>query len=206
MHHSTVHSLILGLALATTAACDAEPDPGSLGSFDEVAASVEGIYRVDTHTENLAACAPGGDDLMDPDVDGYLAVKSRSVFGYSYLPMISCASPADCRDKLAAWDRSESFNLDFSFAVEKLASDGDLAGGGASTGYWMDDTCTEGSVFETVAIVEGDVLDITLRRTIADTYPVDEDGFCTTDLAREAAAGNQCSQFEQLTATFVDGL
>lgn len=202
MKHTSPRFLLLALPLAALAACsDDEPI-----SFGDIASSMEGIYRVDTHTENLDACAPGGDSLMSDGVEGYLVVQSRPIFGFPYLPMISCASPADCRDKLAAWDRNEGWVSDFSFAVEAANGEGDLIGGGASTGYGMDGICTEGTTFATLATLSGDSLAITLERTVADDYPADADGFCTTDLAKDAAAGNSCSQMETLTATFVEEL
>lgn len=202
MKHASPGFLLLALSL-TAGACS---DDGASNSFGDIAASMEGIYRIDTHTENLAACEPGGDSLISSEVHGYLAVQNRPIFGIPNLSMISCGSPADCRETLAAWDRNESFNIDFSFAVQAADGNGSLVGEGASTGFGWEGTCTEGSTFQTVAALEGEALDIVQRRTIADDYPADADGYCTTDLAKEHAAGNSCSQLEHLTATFVEDL
>ncbi len=173
--------------------------------FDDLAADMEGIYQVRTHTENLDACEPGGDSLTGADVDGLVVAKSLPIFGTPNVGLISCADPADCRDKIARHQQQEPYAVDFAFAVQKVV-DGALAGTGISTGFNMDGTCKEGSVFTTTASVDGDVLTIVQRRIIADDYTASGDGSCTTDAAQNAAAGNECSQLEELVADLAEAL
>jgi hypothetical protein len=65
--------------------------------FDAQAASVEGIYLVDSHTRNEAACSPGGDAVED--TDRYAVAKRHDPGGLELLDVVSCSSPADCEAK-----------------------------------------------------------------------------------------------------------
>ncbi len=191
-------ALFVALSLFTATAC-------SSGEFDTLANDAEGIYQIQSHNENSLACEPGGDSLLGPDSDQYLVAQKRDVFGTPLLYVWSCASPADCRAKLAAFDAGQSIQLDFSFIMHD--ADGDaLIGGGASTGFGIDGVCTEGTVTETAITVDANGLSLVQQTTLADDYAQDGDGFCTTDLARDAAAGNACSEMTTLTAVYVEPL
>ncbi len=202
MRNQLLGFFIPALLAATAGGCSTD-DPAT--DFETVALSMEGIYRLDAHTANTAACAPGGESLLGNGNDGFVVVKNEPFFGFSNLSLMSCASPSDCRAKLAALSGGEGVNIDFSFAVQEIDGDGALVGRGANTGFNEDGMCVDGSITATTVTLAGQTLAIAQRITIADAYPQD-DGFCTTDLAKEAAAGNSCSEMIQLSGTFVESL
>jgi hypothetical protein len=182
--------------LVSVAACG----DSSSSRYDELAASMEGIYSVQTYTRNEAACAPGGDSQLGTDV--FAVVARESVFGTKYLSVRSCGSIAECRAVLAG----QGAGHDFTFAVYTPDDDGSLSGEGRSTGFGDGTTCREGEVTATTLTLAGGALRVEQQITIADDYPVDSEGFCSTDAAAAAAAGNSCSQLEVMTATFVEAL
>jgi hypothetical protein len=191
------HTFLVGLALA---ACGGGSGGGA-GSFGVAADEAAGIYRIDDLTRNEDACGPGGVSIVQQDM--FVVAVRQQGGGLDLLNLFSCASPQDCRDKAA--DR-DGFSLDFSFTVQFLGDGGALTGAGASTGFGDGQSCTAGESFETVLTLTDDQLRLEKRITVANDYPADSEGFCTTDLARAAAAGNSCSIMEVLTATLVEEL
>ncbi|MCW5803728.1 MAG: hypothetical protein KIT31_15195 [Deltaproteobacteria bacterium] len=188
---------LLLLPFASLAACTSESD------FADVAAGAEGIYRVTSYTRNDQACAPGGSSLLGKDKFAFAV--SRQLFGISVLDIYSCENPADCRAKLAALDANGSFSLDFSFTLSDVEA-GVLVGAGASTGFGDGGVCREGEITKTRLVLEGTSLRLQQEVTVADDYPADRDGFCTTTAAQAAAAGNACSELEVFSADFVEPL
>jgi hypothetical protein len=185
----------LPLLLAFTACTDS----GSSSDFEQAASGMVGIYRIDSHTRNELACSPDG-----AAVEGtheFAVGFMQKFFGIELLTFYSCASPADCRDKAT---NTTGFLIDFSFSVQ-FVGDGELTGGGGSSGFNRDGVCEEGEVWDTRLTLTGSSLRIQQGITVSDNYPAD-DGTCATDLAADAADGNECSKMEVLTATFVEEL
>ncbi len=172
--------------------------------FDAAAASMEGIYQVQSYTRNDNACSAGGESILG--ADRFAAAYTQKFLGITLLSVISCASPADCRDKLAAERAGEGFQIDFLFSVQFLGGDGELIGSGASTGFGDGEVCTEAELTATLLTLAGSELRLEQAITIADDFPVDSNGFCTTSGASAAAEGKTCSQLKVLTATFFEPL
>jgi hypothetical protein len=191
---------VLSLALM---ACGGGSNEDS-SEFEAAAASMEGIYQVQSYTRNDSACSPGGESILGGD--GFAAAYTQKFLGITLLSVISCDSPQDCRDKLAAEQRGEGFQIDFLFSVELLGNDGELIGSSASTGFGDGSVCTDAELGDTVLTLAGSELRLEQAITIADDFPVDGDGFCTTVAASEAAEGKSCSEMEVLTATFFEPL
>lgn len=177
---------------------------GSSDEFEAAAASMEGIYQVQSYTRNDNACSPGGESIVG--ADGFAAAYTQTFLGITLLSVLSCESPADCRDKLAAEKAGEGFQIDFLFSVQFLGDSGELTGSGASTGFGDGEVCTEAELTATLLTLTGSELRLEQAITIADDFPVDDDGFCTTRDASAAAEGKTCSQMEVLTATFFEPL
>lgn len=194
----TKYLAVVGLAAA---ACGGG---GGSAEFEAAAESMEGIYQVQAYTRNDGACAPGGESILGEDT--FVIASKSEVIGTPFLSLISCASPEDCRAKLAAERAGEGFAIDFTFAVQKLGPEGELLGSGASTGFGDGEVCTDAEVTDTVLTLAGSELRIEQAITVADDFPVDNNGFCTTTSAQQAAAGKTCSQMEVLTATFFEPL
>jgi hypothetical protein len=189
------HLFVSGLALA---ACGG--GGGDDSDFVLASAGMVGIYSLDSYTLNETACSPGGESISGEH--SFAVAFQEKVFGFDLLTIMSCESPADCRAKV---DDRTGFLIDYSFTVQFVGADGELTGGGSSSGFNLDGTCQEGSVFDTVLTLTGGQLRIEQGLTIADDYPADGD-FCDTRSAQQAADGNSCSQMEVLTATFVEEL
>lgn len=174
---------------------------GSDLEFAQRAAEVEGIYRVESHLMNEAACAPGGSPMED--MHGFAFAKRGSVFGVDYLQIYSCESVADCRAKAA--QAQFSGLIDFSFTLS--AVDGDLLIGTMSTSGYSDGgtTCSMPEMQELELALDGDALRIEGGIHKGHDYTT-TDGICWTDKGREASEDAPCSQMETLTATFVEAL
>jgi hypothetical protein len=188
------------LLVMATAACGGGSG-GSGGDFATAADAVVGIYNVGDLTRTEGGCFEGGVSILQQDTFAVAFVESA--FGFELLTVLSCADPQNCRDKAA---NRNGVAIDFSYTVQFLEDNGDLTGEGASTGFDMNGTCTDGEVFDTTLTLDTGALRVEKAIVIADDYPADSEGFCTTDRARDAAVGNLCFAFEVLTATFAEEL
>lgn len=190
---------LVGLAAAACSGGDGRDD-----EFVAAAESMEGIYQVQSFTRNDTACAPGGASILGSD--RFAIAAKREILGRPFLDLISCASPSDCRDKLAAERAGEGFQIEFLFTLAALGDDGELTGEGASTGFGDGEVCREAELSDSLLTLAGSELRLEHAIVVADEFPVDSDGFCTTIAAAQAAAGKPCSQMEVLTATFLEPL
>lgn len=196
---------LVASSLLVTVACSESDDVG----FDSIATSMEGIYRIDAHTENQVACEAGGESLLVDGAETHLALIKSSLFGIPLLSMLTCADPTQCRSRVEVLLTGGIVDGDYVYVVNEVVNEpsGDaLAGRGASTGFSDNGTCREGAITLSLASLDGDALRFSQERTVADDYPVDSEGFCTTDLAREAAEGNSCSELITLTASYLEEL
>lgn len=187
---------ILGLALT---ACTSS---GS-SDFEATASTVEGIYRVQAYTRNDSSCAPGGESLLGGD--RFAVVFRGEGLSQLFVDVVSCASAADCRDKVAAANAGDGFSIDFSFTLTGVDQDGALTGATVSTGFGDGDVCREAELSTTVLTLVDESLRLEQAITIAADYPAD-DGVCSTAAAQQAAEGATCSAMEVLTATFFEAL
>ncbi|MGE0397549.1 MAG: hypothetical protein AB7T06_12580 [Kofleriaceae bacterium] len=174
---------------------------GSDLEFEQRASEVEGIYRVDSHLMNEAACAPGGSAMQDSH--RFAFAKRGNVFGTEYLQVYSCASLDDCRQKAA--QSQFSGVIDFGFTLS--AVDGDLLTGTMSTSGYSDggSTCSMPEMQRLTLALDGDALRIEGAIHIGEDYQT-SDGICWTDKGLEASEDAPCTQMETLTATFVEAL
>ena len=191
----TKFALPLILALA---ACD-----GSNAAFDEAAAPAEGIYRVTSYTRNDAACAPGSTSQLGQDT--FAVAFMQDVFGTPVLSLMSCASAADCRTKLADMRAEKPVQIEWMFSVNEVGENNALIGRGADSGFREDGVCTKGEAIDTELVLSGSQLRLERAITIADDY-LPDNGFCTTELARKFAQDNTCSQMEVVSAELVEDL
>lgn len=190
------HLALVGLSLM---ACTSH----GASEFDQVASELEGIYQVQSYTRNEQACSPGGEDRLGDD--RFAAAFTGEVFGIQFLEVVSCASPADCRDKVAAARSNQAYQLEFSFTVSELGANGELLGGGASTGFADNGVCRDAEITATTLVLADSALRLEQAITVAPDFPT-ADGVCSTRAAQDAAADRTCSELEVLTATFFESL
>jgi hypothetical protein len=168
--------------------------------FSAQAASVEGIYRVDSHTRNEASCSPGGTAVDDTET---LAVAKRAdVFGVETLQILSCADLDDCRVKA-----SPVFEGPISFSFMLTGVDGDaLTGFEATSGFTTAGTTCEMPELSNLELeMNGDVLRLEKRTQIGADY-TSANGVCTTDQGRASAEAAPCTELETLAATRLEDL
>jgi hypothetical protein len=177
---------------------------GSSGEFEDIAETMQGIYRVTSYTHNSEACAPGGESRLGED--RFALAISRTVIGIPLLEIVSCESVADCRDKAAQLTAKQPYVFEFGFTASKLGPDGALLGQGGSSGFHIDGVCTLGEVTRSTFALAGDALRVEMEITIADDYAPPAPNTCTTREAERAAAGNACSEMEVLVAELVEPL
>lgn len=163
------------------------------GCTSEDADAREGIYQVSTRLHNADACNTGGESIVGAET--FALVTKRKQFGGSALEVFSCASPEDCRQKLARLDAGEGVSAEFIYTEGRMVSTGYSDGSGH---------CTDADITETTLRVVDGVLQVEQKITVAADYDVDADGFCTTTLAQRAAEGHSCSQHESLSATLAE--
>ncbi|MFN0251490.1 MAG: hypothetical protein ACKV2T_31735 [Kofleriaceae bacterium] len=189
----------MSLSLLAVTACTT--GGGSGLAFEQRASEIEGIYRLDTHLMNDAACAPGGTPMGGEH--GFAFAKRGSVFGTEFLQVWSCESLEDCRAK-AAQDQL-SAPIDFGFTLTGV--DGDALTGFEATTGWTDgsNTCSMPELSDLVLELDGDALRIEKAIRVGADYTT-SNGICTTDKGRASAEKATCSQMETLTATFVEAL
>jgi hypothetical protein len=182
------------LSLLALSACTSD-------DFGDRASEVEGIYRVDSHLLNEAACSPGGTAFTDDDAFAF--AKRASVLGHDFLQIYSCASLADCRAKAA----QAQFQGALSFSFTLTAVDGDaLTGSEVTTGFTSSNgTCTMPELSDLSLDFDGSVLRIEKSTRIGQDYP-GQGGYCTTDKGRASAEKASCSEMETLSATLVEPL
>jgi hypothetical protein len=184
--------LVLLPLLAVSACTDDE--------FSTRATSVEGIYRVDSHTRNEAACSPGGDPVEDTQT--FAVAKRGDVLGIETLQILSCADVDDCRVKA-----STAFEGPISFSFVLTGVDGDaLTGFEATSGFTTAGTTCEMPELSNLTLeMTGDTLQLEKRIQIGADY-MSANGVCTTDQGRAAAEAAPCSELETLTATRLEDL
>jgi hypothetical protein len=177
---------------------------GSGGSFEELSSEMEGIYRVTSHTRNEAACVPGGDSILG--TDGFAIMKRMPFFGdIEILNVFSCASPADCRARLAQFEAGEAVPNELSFSASEAGPNGTVIGQSAGTGFSEGNVCTGGELTTSTFALTADGIRIETGVVIAPDYPSD-DGLCSTTATQRAASGVACSEMEILEADFVESL
>lgn len=191
---------LLGLLfIASTALTACASD--SNDEFTAAATELEGIYKIASYTHNEAACSAGGESRLGNE--SYAVVTKANALGFEYLLLMSCESPANCRERVAKLPTGEGFGIEFSFSASEL--DGDvLLGVGGESGSLEGGKCVGGAKLDTRFARTDARLTVEQRITPAKAY-APEDGICWTDAAAEAAEGS-CTELELLTADFVEAL
>jgi hypothetical protein len=180
---------VVVLPLLAMSACADDP-------FDDKAASVEGIYRVDSHTRNETSCSPGGDAVEDTQTFAF--AKRHDVLGVKMLDFMSCSDVVDCRAK----SEKASFGDPISFGFALTAIDGDALTGvelGAGLGN-ADGTCKMPELTNLKLVMTNTTLQLESRTQIGADY-MSANGTCSTAQARASAEAAPCSELETISAT-----
>lgn len=166
------------------------------GCGDDGLTAWQGIYLLDDWTSNEASCDAEGPSILAQRSETALFVKEENIFGVEFVNVVLCTDVADCEAMLS----EDTIFLGNGYAFES-GSDGSGWTGRTvfASGF---DECT-GSVHDHEMTSPADgVVRIETRRREAQPFPVDEDGFCATEDAEEAAEGQPCVSLEVVTASF----
>ena len=172
-----------GFAIAVTVVA------GCGGGIDS---DLEGVYRIETWTDNPAACVEGPSVLVDRG-DTALYLQAQSLFGTDFLNAETCVDVPTCRSIALAGD---SFGLGLTDGSD---ADG-WTGTGAETGSDGAGGCQ--GARRDFLLTGGPTIRIEIRTVASRPFSTDSDGFCTTDDALAAAEGQPCTSLEVITATF----
>lgn len=173
---------------------------GSVGCGDDGSA-LQGIYAIDTWTDNAAGCDAEGESILDTQSDTALYLKEENFLGAKFLSGVLCADVAACAE-MAADD--ETIHLGrYSF---EDGSDADGWRAGYCSAFCDAGTC-DGDYVENVLTsrAEGEIR-LETRSTPVTGVADDGDGFCDDAAARAAAEGEACGSLEVIAATFDSGI
>ena len=168
------------------------------GSMTEL----EGIYTIDSWTENTADCAAEGPSVLASRGDTGFYIREESFFGKDFVNAVRCTDMAECEMKAS----DSTINFD-GWAFDSGSDGGGwkgattFAGTGGANGQ-----CTGTVDSYVMTSPASHAIRIESQRRNAREFPPDSDGFCDTDAAVRAADGEPCIGLEVVTGTFVKGL
>lgn len=207
-NHFTSLAVLVPLALAHVACGDSD-DEGSdaeSGISDAAIASFEGLYELQSYSENPSACDILGTSTFDTKTDRLFVMVGASALGQKYLQLASCEE-ASCASTVAAIRQQGIFSPEYFLILSSEVGPDELAGFSAGTGFEMDGVCTE-RTYETHELTRLDeTVHVESRLTPLADRPV-EDGFCVVRPAesREEAAGRPCGALEAFDGTKIGPL
>jgi hypothetical protein len=160
--------------------------------------SFEGIWRVDTWTDNPTACNAEGPPAGGTEPLVY--VKNESILGESFINVNPCPDIATC--KADANDKGTVHIGSFFF------EDGSDKSGWTYHDAFAFDTqgqCEPRGIDATLTI-DAQTFRIESRHSTGTPFPIgsDPDEPCPSDKAEDAIAGKPCDGFEVVTATFME--
>lgn len=183
---------LLALALAVASGC---------GGDDGTA--FEGIYSIDTWTENPDDCNSDGDSILADQTDTAFYLENANFLGSDFVTGTTCADVDAC-----AMDAAESdfVLLGFNFN-EGNDTDGWESGAGAFlSNDGQGGPCTGAVFLQFMSSPADGVIRIeTQNKEIVD-LPAGSDGSCDTDVAIEMEPDLPCTSLEVIEGTFAQDL
>ena len=179
---------------------------GVNNSMLEEMESVEGIYTLTSFTHNENACLKGDEILQDQEYK-YIVLTAQDYAPYGiYLFANLCTTVEKCNDMHRQIKTREFGFID----GEQIAT---CHTGSASSGFYSkmvttgmtgNNECRDGHVSDIHITFDGTSFTIEEQISYADTFPVDEEGFCTTD--NTARNVNECSEMKIYSADFLQSV
>jgi hypothetical protein len=156
--------------------------------------SLEGVYTIQTHTQNPTSCAAEGTSTL-PGSDPVLYIKSENFLGSKFVNVVTCNDVTECQTKAR-----DDMTLNIGgFAFDKGSDSAGWTSHNAF-GFLVQGMC-QGDVNDSTLTNAGGSIRIEARQIEA--VPFAPTGMDCSDAATEAAAAGQpCTQLEVLTAMF----
>lgn len=179
------------LTLALVAGCGSD-DPST---------DLAGIFEVATWTANPDSCAEEGPPAFEATNYTHFFVRMDEILGQSFISVVPCVELEECRMNAAETD---TIFLGSGFILDH-GSDGD-GWSGTSTYIGGGDTCA-GTV-ETAVLTGESEASVEIRNEIKEVadVPLDDEGFCDSDAAKEQAEDVPCTQLEVVTGTYLESI
>ena len=160
----------------------------------------EGIYQIDSWTENLDACDLEGPSIMETQSATMMFVRVDN-FIIDFLSAMTCLDLENCRQEAA----DDSFNLS-AWAFD-TGNDGSGWYGSGTSAYSSGDGPCRGEVWQVILTSpEPDHILLAVETTQVEGFEKDADGFCDLDAAESLAQGQPCNSLEVIKASFVENL
>jgi hypothetical protein len=181
---------------------DGDEAEGDANGVDEATIqSFEGLYRLDSFTENPSSCDAEGPSTLETITERNFVMVGASFFNQTFLQLVSC-SDANCAMKTNAIRTNGVYSVEYSLILSAVAGPDELTGFSASTGFAMDDICVEREYVTHVLTRTGDTLRVESRTVALEDAP-QEDDFCVVRPAeqKEEAEGRPCTALSVFTGT-----
>lgn len=169
---------------------------------DDGLTAFDGVYSIDTWTENPDDCNSEGASILANQTDMSFFVKDDEFFGVEFISVVQCPTVADC----AAEAASDSINLSL-ISFEEGSDSSGWRGTGAFLGNdGMGSPCN-GEVF--VNLMTGpadDVVRIEIEHKEVVDFPAEADGNCDTDVVLAQESSFPCTSLEAFEGSFAEAI
>ncbi|MFK7826442.1 MAG: hypothetical protein AB8G05_20010 [Oligoflexales bacterium] len=201
-------TIMIFLCFLTTACGGSDSSETSSSSLQNT--NLKGIYTISSYTKNSDNCTTEGNSILTENSPSLTFLEAFSAFGIQYLQVISCESVEECKTVATKLKNGETagITLIYSFTFEAGNDSVGYSGISVSTGFSRNDQCEDAKSSELKLNSDDESASITIRKEskISESYPLDSDGFCTSDGAKAATEGLECSELEVFKATFKEAL
>jgi len=198
----TRSALVPFALLAVLSLCACNDDSAQSPDF----AAVEGIYQLTGYTDNESACSEGPDLLSErSDTLAVMAVAHNAYVG-DYLVYALCDSDSACAALAAAIKANRVYSSSEIVNFTQGNSTSGFAAQVVGTGYWHSDgTCTEGNLRTVSLKFSGTDFAYNEEIQMAKTFPVDAEGYCTTDNTQKNLSPD-CTQMKTMEGRYLKAL
>jgi hypothetical protein len=193
----------LGALLCASACGDDSYEPTPVDGFDP---RLRGIYALESHTLNEAACEAGGDAASDRHA--LFAIDTINYHGRYLLGALSCADASMCKSHIeeaqapADGDRIPELDVTFFFMFASSRSDGSASSVSTLSGSLDDGSCTAQIRSEELTHDGGQVR-IESRITDVPSFAPSASGECEIPAT---AYDQPCNAFELVTGALTESL
>jgi len=193
--------------------CGGSDDDGGGGTGDgqplsqATIQSFEGTYELTAFTENTAGCDSEGASTFDSKLERSFVMVGAEFFGTRYMPLASCADPADCAAVVSAIRTPSGYAPEYTLTLSTEAGPNELGGLLAMSGLLENGVCTGRDYTAHTLTREGDTIRVESRLIpLADAPP--EDGICWAEPVKQRAEaeGRPCTELQVISGTKVGPL
>jgi len=192
----------IGVATLCGAAACAACGSSDGGISSEILADFEGVYQLDSASENPTGCDAEGPSNLDTIAQRQFVAIRLKMLTVSGLQLISCADDAGCASTATMVKSGGGWAAAWSWFLSESTATDQLGGLSASSGFAQSGVCTGRSYTALTLTRQSDTLRLEARTTDLADLPADN-GVCWADPAKERseAAGRPCSSLRVLAGS-----